>query len=1024
MTSCARCGAELRSENAGGFCVRCLLESGLKDSSPTSGEGAIKSARIPSVRCFGEYELLEEVARGGMGVVYRARQNSLNRIVALKIMLSGQFASKQMIQRFRGEVTAAALLQHPNIVAIHEVGIHEDQHYFSMDYVQGQNLSQLVGTRPLAPGHAARYVKIIAEAIHYAHEQGILHRDLKPSNVLIDSVTDQPRLTDFGLAKRLDGESSLTVSGQVLGSPNFMPPEQAGIGHGKVGRQSDVYGVGAILYYLLLGRPPFQADSLQDVLKQVSEHEPVAPRALNPGVPRDLETICLKCLAKEPGRRYATARELAEEVEDFLQHKPIRARPISGTERAWRWCRRKPAIATLGGAITILLFLIAVGSPIAILLIAKERDRAKHEANRADQNLYDSDMSLAQHAWDEGDFGKAQNLLEAHRRRADEPDRRQFEWFYLRELSQGDQSMVFTNYGPVTCVAFSPDGKSLAIGSVGHPVELRETATGKTVKTFPEKNVTSLAFTPGGELLGIGGQDRLTIWNVETEQIVFKHDESVARFYIAFVDGGTLFVMGKHAGLRRFGKDGGSTQLWDYAAHELKYVFPESGGYIAVSLRGNLLATANFNQTTKIWNLETRQLIADLSTKGVVTMAFSPDGQVLAVRPAGTTVVDLWQIASGRKIGSLDTPHEKVWTLAFSPDGQFLATAGANQLIHIWNLAKFRQVEELHGHRSEIMSLAFSVDGNTLASGCKDNTAMVWRIHPHRERSSVSNLTSHPIFSEDGRSVAAGIDGAVAVWDVNTLEVRSILAGAGEAVAFRDNNTLVTHSTNDFLQAFDLSSKRSRELVSRGPVAELPSTATLSPDGRTLASGSVDGTITFFDAKTGTISARAEHIFAGDVFKVVFSRNGKLLAAAGREVEAGRIPAAKVFDAKNLQVIAALVGHTDTVLGLEFSPDSRILATCGGDDSIKFWDTATWDEVPPALRQKEAVSCVAFSPNGRTLASSCFDDTIKLWDFVTRHEVTSLRAGAARYITFSPDGQTLAVEGWDRVLRLWRAPIK
>jgi len=254
-----------------------------------------------------------------MGVVYRARQTSLERIVALKMILAGPFASKQIIQRFRGEVTAAALLQHPNIVAIHDVGIHDGQHFFSMDYVEGQNLSQIVGNRPLPPAKAARYIKLIAEAIHYAHQQGVLHRDLKPSNVLIDS-NDQPRITDFGLAKRLDGDSSLTMTGQMLGSPNFMPPEQASSERGKVGRPSDVYGLGAILYHLLTARPPFQAESFESVINQVLNSEPVSPRLLNSSVPPDLETICVKCLQKEPSRRYQSAQELADELNLFLHH--------------------------------------------------------------------------------------------------------------------------------------------------------------------------------------------------------------------------------------------------------------------------------------------------------------------------------------------------------------------------------------------------------------------------------------------------------------------------------------------------------------------------------------------------------------------------------------------------------------------------------------------------------------------------------------------------------------------------------
>jgi serine/threonine protein kinase len=224
---------------------------------------------------FGDYELFEEIARGGMGVVYKARQRSLNRLVAVKMILAGQFAGKQMTQRFRGEAAAAGTLQHPNIVAIHEIGMHEGQHFFSMDYVEGQNLAQLVGHRPLPPGQAARYVKLIAEAIHYAHQQGILHRDLKPSNVLIGAATDQPRVTDFGLAKRLDGESSITVTGQVLGSPNFMPPEQASAQRGKVGRHSDVYGLGGILYYALTARAAFQGATLETTIHEVLNTEPL-----------------------------------------------------------------------------------------------------------------------------------------------------------------------------------------------------------------------------------------------------------------------------------------------------------------------------------------------------------------------------------------------------------------------------------------------------------------------------------------------------------------------------------------------------------------------------------------------------------------------------------------------------------------------------------------------------------------------------------------------------------------------------
>ncbi|HEU0005855.1 MAG TPA: serine/threonine-protein kinase, partial [Terriglobia bacterium] len=289
---CPKCGAELASPGA--ECANCLLELGFATN--VGNEAEPGSENTSAARVFGDYELLDEIARGGMGVVYRARQRRLGRTVALKLILGGQLATRELVHRFRAEAAAAAALQHPNIVAIHEVGIHEGSHFLSMDYVEGQNLAQLVGNRPLPAQKAAHYMKVVAEAIHYAHERGILHRDLKPSNVLVDAATDQPRVTDFGLAKRLDVESSLTVTGQVLGSPHFMPPEQADARRGKVSRRSDVYGLGGMLYFLLTARPPFQGDSLETTLGQVLNVEPVSPRLLNPTVPRDLETICLKCL--------------------------------------------------------------------------------------------------------------------------------------------------------------------------------------------------------------------------------------------------------------------------------------------------------------------------------------------------------------------------------------------------------------------------------------------------------------------------------------------------------------------------------------------------------------------------------------------------------------------------------------------------------------------------------------------------------------------------------------------------------
>jgi serine/threonine protein kinase len=392
-----------------GLCPRCLLQAGLESTAagslgsppPTEplpacplpvgrgegkGEGQPRAANdepLARLRYFGDYELLSKIAEGGMGVVYRARQVSLNRTVAVKMIRAGRFASSDDVKRFHTEAEAAANLQHPNIVAIHEVGEHEGQHYFSMDYVEGKNLAELVRDGPLPPAKAAALVKTMAEAIHYAHQRGTLHRDLKPSNVLLDA-TGQPRITDFGLAKRFvaadvrrlstntergkgnaeqspslvtSAPTDLTQTGAVMGTPAYMPPEQAAGRRAEFGPASDVYALGAMLYELLAGKPPFLGETPMATLMKVLEEEPVSPKKHNPSVPPDLETICLKCLEKQPARRYPMARELAEELGRFLNQESIIAKPASGARKLWSWGKRNPwAITGAISLVTLALF--------------------------------------------------------------------------------------------------------------------------------------------------------------------------------------------------------------------------------------------------------------------------------------------------------------------------------------------------------------------------------------------------------------------------------------------------------------------------------------------------------------------------------------------------------------------------------------------------------------------------------------------------------------------------------------------
>ena len=474
-----------------------------------------------------------------MGVVYKARQRSLNRIIALKLILSGRFASKESVERLRAEATAAAALRHPNIVAIHEVGQVDGQHYFTMDYVAGRSLAEIVCERPVSADRAAAYARVIAEAMEEAHHHGTLHRDLKPSNVLIDEH-DQPRVTDFGLAKRLDDGSDLTVSGKAIGSPGYMPPEQALGKRNAIGPHSDVYAMGALLYHLLTGRAPFAAETTEATLAQALNNDPVAPRVLNPTVPRDLETICLKCLEKEPASRYRTAQALADDLRRFENDEPISARPVSAPEKVWRWCRRRPAVAGLLMALTVSLLtgFVAVlwqwgRAESHALAESQQRRRAEVLVERAE--LDDVDELLRAN-------DPATTLARLARLLRWNPTNRIAAERLMALLAQRDFAFplvpAFQHDGPVTAAEFSPDGRTVVTASQDGTGRLWDAAGGQPVGA-PMRHggaVRSARFSSDGNKIVTASADKtVRVWDARdghplAEPIEHKMEVTSAEF--------------------------------------------------------------------------------------------------------------------------------------------------------------------------------------------------------------------------------------------------------------------------------------------------------------------------------------------------------------------------------------------------------------------------------------------------------------------------------------------------------------
>jgi hypothetical protein len=481
-----------------------------------------------------DYEVLGVLGQGGMGVVYQAWHTKLKRVVALKMVLAGAHASAEDLARFRVEAEAAARLAHPNIAQVHEVGAQDGLPFLALEYVEGSSLAQKLQGTPLPARPAAHLIETLARAMHHSHQRGIIHRDLKPANVLL-AQDGTPKITDFGLAKLIVGGSDQTCSGALLGTPAYMAPEQAGGKTREIGPPVDIYALGAILYELLTGRPPFQGESVADTLQQVLCQEPVPPRQLQPKTPRDLDTICLKCLEKAPHQRYASAADLAEDLRRFQAGEPIRARPVGPLQRAGKWARRKPAAAAL-----VMVCLLAAAGLLAgglwyqarlaesLVDVRYQRDQAElkrieAETKRmeAEQNLYLAHVPLAQRAWEAARVERMRELLDGVRPQSTkQKDLRNFEWHYLRRLGHSSLLTLTGHSGPVTAVAFRARPPLLASASADGTIKFWDTTTGQErppALAGHTGRVTAVAFSPDGKQLASAGEDRtVCLWDVDS----------------------------------------------------------------------------------------------------------------------------------------------------------------------------------------------------------------------------------------------------------------------------------------------------------------------------------------------------------------------------------------------------------------------------------------------------------------------------------------------------------------------------
>lgn len=1019
---------------------------------PSAGAGAGGSPREEpgaGPARIGAYEVLGRLGHGGMAVVYLARQPGLGRPVALKVIRPDGPASADA-QRFSREAATVARMHHPNIVQVYEVGEDNGRAFFALEYVPGGTLAEYLRGTPADPRDAAELVEAVARAVHHAHEQGIIHRDLKPSNILLDPAAPgelptrallsqfRPKVADFGLARAVTEDQTLTVPGTLVGTPAYLAPES--VRHpGTATPAGDVYSLGVVLFEALTGRPPLIGPTTLATLRLVDAVDPLPPSRLQPHLPRDLDTICLACLRKNPRRRYGSALALAEDLRRFLDGRPVLARRVGRVETAWLWCRRNPAPAALGAALagSVLLGLLttsvllgqaresaAAATASAVRARANEslavQAAALAEANArlANDRAYASDIQFASLMWMDRQHAALVDLLGEHRVEKDGVDRRGFEWSFLWACAHPPhRSVPLDSQG--RDLAAARDGRYFAVATSDPEVKVLD-GSGNLVRTLAGTGrVIRVDVSADGRRVAGGTEDGTAfVWDEGTGSVVRTlTGHAGAVFAVRFhPDGRSLVTAGQD----------GTVRVWELENQRAEARVMRHPDVVFASVDfspdGKLLAVGGSDRLVRVWDAATWTGRPPLSGHQgeVLALRFSPDSALLASGARDRTV-RLWDAATGKPVRTLSPHTDAVSSVAFSPDGRSLATVSFDRSVRVADVESGLDARVLLGHDDVVTGVAFGPGGRALATTGWDRTVRVWDIGappPQRVWRGHPKPVRAVAFSPRGDMLATGsADGTVRVWDPATGTEQQVLgegAGGVLGLAFAPDGTLATAAADKQIRVWDVGARRvTRTLTGHG---ETITDVRFRTGGRLLAGAGGDGSVFVWDLAGGTAEGRRLAKFASPVAVVRFDPSGATLAAGCRD---GTV---HLLDAATGEPRRRLEGHAGGVNAMDFSPDGAGLAVGSADRIIRLWDPATGELTGSLRGHVRGVTAVQFGPDGRRLFSGSQDGTLQIWHvrreqplviLTDQHETAALAA--------SPDGSTIATAGPTGLVSVWRS---